>query len=1080
MNIVRRMVLNPVAANMLMILILGGGLWASFSIPRELFPEFSLEVITVSVPYPGAMPEDVEKGICKKIEDPLSRLEGIKEISSQSREGMGLVTLELESRADVRKVLDEVKSEVDKIDFPDDAEDPEVRQMTLRRHVIQVAVAGETDERTLKELAEEIRDDLSDLPEISQVSVSGVRNYEITIEVSEQALRQYKLTLARIARAVRENSIDLPAGKVRTSGGELSVRVTGQKETAEQYRGIIVLSKPDGTVVRLSDIATVTEGFEDVDVGGQFNGQPAALVSVYKTPAEDSIKIAKAVRRYVDRKRSTLPAGITLEVWADMSKLIQDRLDMLVRNGLWGLGLVLVILWIFLGLRLSVWVAMGIPISLLGVILVLNLSGMTLNMMSMFALIMSLGLIVDDAIVVGENVYAQTEKGTAPRLAAITGTRSVLMPVTAAVLTTWVAFVPLLHLPGVMGKFIIIMPIVVIVALAFSLLECVLILPSHLAHSLRAKRRRHEHPWAVIRWSDASRARIDRAIRSFIDGPFIRLYRLATGHRYITLALFASMLMVMIGAYMGGHIPVSGFPKIDSDTLVARITLTTGTPFSRTKEVARKITMAALKLNQQVPSEDGQPIVRRVYSLLGQHSGGRGAGSSGGHLCEVIVELKPSEKRGRRATSEKLIEKWRSNTGPIPEALGREFVALRGGPGGKSLEIRLLAPSRKTTDYVKPAAEQLKARLAEFKGVTDISDDALPGSMEMKIRVKPSAEPLGIDNELLGRQLRSAFYGNESMKIQRGRDEIKVMVRYPQAARRSLGDIERMRIRTPRGAEVPFSEAAEVVMGRGYTTLRRAKRRSVITVSADTVEGVANAEQIIGKLRKKGGFFDQLASQYPGLKFDLRGQRQQMTESFGALKVWFPLALLGIFTILAALFRSYVQPIIIMVAIPFGLIGAVIGHLLLGFDVTLLSMFGMVALAGIVVNDSLVLIDRINGEVRSGGKVHEAVELGGRTRFRPIILTTITTVVGIGPLLFERSFQAQFLKPMAVSIAFGLMFATTLTLILVPCLYLIGNDIRRSLRWLRTGNWVEPEAVVRRDEPPPETDDKEQSDGSSV
>ncbi len=1067
------MVLNPVAGNMIMLLILGGGLAASFFIPREMFPEFDVNFITVAVPYPGAGPADIEKGICLKIEDGLSGVDGIKEISSASSEGAGAVSLELKTGADVRKVLDDVKSEVDKIDFKG-AEDPIVAEITVQIHVINVALGIGGDERgrlpdiseehTLKELAEDIRDEINDLPEISQVNIFGVRDYEIVIEVSEESLRHYALTLGQIAHAIRQSSFDLPVGSVKTRGGDLTIRIAAQKDTAEEYKKIVLLSQPDGAVVRLGDIAKVSEGFEDVDIGGLFNGRSAVMISVYKTSDEDSIKIAEAVRRYVERKKSDLPYGVTLDTWSDLSKPIQDRLDMLVRNGLWGLVLVFLILWLFLSARLSVWVAMGIPVSLLGTIFVLHMFGQTLNMMSMFALIMALGLIVDDAIVIGENVYSGVERGELPRLAAVNGTRRVLMPVIAAVMTTWLAFIPMLFIPGVMGKFIQIFPIVVILALAFSLVECVLILPPHLAHSLRAQRRHHTGTSAPTHLAGAIRARIDNAIRWFIDGPFMRTYRLATRYRYVTIAAALGVLTLTVGAQQAGFIPFITMPKdVDSDMIRARVTLQTGTPFERTREVARQVTAAVKRINEQVKGEDGEPIIRHVYSLLGQHGRRSGGSSKGSHLCQVIVELSPTECRGRSFTSEQIIQMWRKNTGPIPDAVSHKFGSFRGGPGGAAFEIRLLGPN---TDFLKEPAKDLGDRLGEFTGVSDISDDAVPGNMEMKIvRLKPGAENLGITLEMLSAQLRDAFYGNESVKIQRGRDEIKVMVRYPASQRQNLGDVENMRVRTAAGDEVPFGVIADVVMERGYTTLRRVGRNSVVTVSADIDEKTANAKTILDKLSSEKGFFEELKGEYPGLKIEKIGQSQQMVETFDALKIWFPIALMAIYTILAAMFRSYIQPIIIMIAIPFGLVGAVIGHWVLGFDVTMLSVFGMVALAGIVVNDSLVLIDQINKGVRAGGRVFTSVAEGARTRFRPIVLTTITTVAGITPLLFERSSQAQFLKPMAVSLASGLMFATVLTLLVVPSLYLIGNDLRRVFRWQRTGVWPSPEDVIKRDEP---------------
>ena len=613
-----------------------------------------------------------------------------------------------------------------------------------------------------------------------------------------------------------------------------------------------------------------------------------------------------------------------------------------------------------------------------------------------------------------------------------------------------------------MGRFIKIMPIAVVLALAFSLLECILILPPHLGHSLKHRKDTSSQPGRIKHLSQLIRSRLDAAVRWFIDVPFIGIYRLATKYRYVTLALAVAVMVAVAGAGKSGFIPFIGFPKTDSDTLLTTITLPTGTPFERTDEVARYVSHAALKVNDHFVGEDGQDVVQRVYSLLGQTAESMGPGDSGAHICQIIVELSPTELRGNKITSEQIKQQWRENTGDIPDAVSVEYGGFHGGPGGKAIELKLLGPD---TDFLKPIAEKLKARLEQFDGVTDIRDDALPGKMEMKIYPKPGAENLGIQLKTIASQLRDAFYGNESLKIQRGRDEIKVMVRYPESERQSLSDVENMRVRTASGAEVPFAEVADVQLRRGYTTLRRLGRSSVINISADVDEQKANSEKILNELSKPKGFFSELTTDYPGLRIEQWGQRQQLSESLGTLFIWFPIALLGIYTLLAALFKSYVQPIIIMVAIPFGLVGAVIGHWILGYAVTMLSMFGMVALAGIVVNDSLILIDQVNRSIRRGQEVFASVEHGARTRFRPIILTTLTTVAGMAPLLLERSFQAQFLKPMAVSIAFGLMFATMLTLLVVPSLYLIGNDLRRVFRWLHSGQWLGPEAMVKRPEP---------------
>lgn len=1073
MRLIRLFVRNPVAANMIMLLILGGGVAASYLIPRELFPEFSRDMITVTVAYPGSPAEDIEKGICLKIEDYVSNIDGINEVTSISREGVGIVRLELHTGADMRKALDEVRDEIGKITFPANAEDPIIQESTEKLHVIHVAVAGEADsgieveERTLRELAQDIKDDLTDLPEISRVTVSGVREYEVSVEVDEAALRRYELTLGQVALAIRASSFDLPAGTVKTSAGEMALRVVGQRYLASEYENIPVLYLPDGAVVYVRDVATVRESFEDTDIGGQFNGEPAALVSVFKTGDEDVIKISEAVHRYIKRKGAEMPEGIHLEAWSDLSELVSGRLNMLLWNGAIGLVLVVLVLWLFLGFRLSFWVAMGIPVSLLGTILVMNLTGHTLNMLSMFALIMALGLIVDDAIVVGENVYSRRQRGELPSLAATEGTRQVILPVIGAVATTWLAFVPLFFIPGIMGKFISQMPSVMILTLAFSLLECIIILPSHLAHSFEAQARiaSATSGWRWLkdlrRRAATARRRIDATVQGAIDRGFVPVFRLATRNRYVTIAIFSSVLVLMFGALRGGHIQVTTFPKMEADALQATVVLPAGTPIERTREVARQISKGILEINKDpdIKTDSGEELVERVYSLLGMQINPNG--QQGGHVADVLVELVVAQNRGQHIRSTDIINKWRENTGPVHDALSLRFTAFRGGPTEKSLQINVLSDTRADPlgEDARTAVNRIKAKLATFKGVSDLEDDALPGKTELRISPRREAFAAGVNRFDLAAQLRDAFYGNESIEMQRGRDEVKVMVRYPDSLRRSVGDIENMRIRTPDGGELPFSEAADVVYRHGDATLRRLNGRRVITIIGDVDEEVGNAEEILGELEREG-FFEQISKDMPSIQVDLAGQRQQQAESLESLWRWFPMALLGIYTILAAIFRSYVQPIIVMVAIPFGLIGAVIGHWILGFDLTLLSMFGMVALAGIVVNDSLVLIDLVNVRIRSGDGVHQAAEAGARGRFRAIILTTITTVVGMSPLLMERSFQAQFLKPMAVSIAFGLMFATMLTLLVVPCLYLIGNDLRRALRWLITGQWVSPEDVL--------------------
>ncbi len=1034
---------NRVTVNILMILILAAGALSLLRLKRETFPEFSLDMILVSVAYPGASPEEIEEGICVKIEEAIKGVEGIKKLTSTAMEGFGSVVAELESNADPRKVLDEIETEVDRIEtFPEEAKEPVIQELTMREPVMYVAVYGNAPELTLRKIAERIRDDLTATRAITQAALAGVRNYEIAIEVSEADLRRYSLTFDDVTQAVKRGSLDLPGGEIRTPSGELSLRAKGQRYTGREFETIPLITLPDGTILTLGQIANIIDGFEDTDKKIRFNGKPAAIVNILKTPEQDILEIADTVHKYVADNKDKLPSGIEMSVFFDQSELVRSRINLLVRNGAQGLLLVFISLALFLQFRLSFWVAMGIPISFMGGFWILGIRGDSINMISLFAFIMVLGLVVDDAIIIGENIFRRFRKGLSPVEACIEGTAQVGWPVIMTILTTVVAFMPLLFIAGIMGKFIMVLPVVVIATLLFSLFEALFILPAHLAHNLEhqeLRAQRKEIKNGLSRVGKFREGLVEKVIERYYAPALERVLR----HRYTIFATALAVLIIAIGIVVSGRVPFVLFPKTDSDWIVAKVHFPYGTSLKVTEAAIERIEKAAQKVNYEyaakIKGRNNDKVIRQVFTLVGEiMREGFTEGEYGSHVGEIWLELLPSEKRRIHYTE--IMNRWRDLSGEVPGVEKVVFVSPVHGPGGAPIEIKLTGTD---FDELQVAADELGKQIATYPGTFDISDDFQPGKPELKLKTKPDARVLGITLADLARQVRQGFYGDEALRIQRGRDDVKVMIRYTEQERHNLGSVENMRIRTPAGDEVPFFTVAEVEQGRGYSTIHRTDRLRTITTSADVDEAVANAKKIIEDLQAQ--FLPDFVKRYPDLNYSFGGQEETWQETISSLKRGFVLAMLAIFCLLATQFRSYIQPIIVMTAIPFGMIGAVVGHLIFGLPLTLMSLFGIVALAGIVVNDSLVLTDFINQSVRGKNMpVLRSAYEAGQKRFRPVVLTTVTTFAGLFPILMETSFQAQFLKPMVVSITFGLLFATVLTLFLVPSLYMILDDIVKA------------------------------------
>ncbi len=1033
---------NHVAANLLMLLIVAAGLLSILDPKLEVFPEFSLDMINVMVPYRGASPADVEEGVCRRVEEAVAAVEGIKRMTSTASEGVGSTVIEVEENENVTDVLDDVKAQVDTITtFPEETEKPTIAEVQTRHKVITVVVCGEVSEKALRELSDRIRDDLTAMPNISQVSVAGVKPYEISIEVSEENLRRYNLSFDQVSMAVRSSSLDVPAGSVKTTGGEILVRTKGQRYYGPEFERIVVLTRNDGTKVLLSDIANVRDGFEDLDLYAKFDGKRAAFVQVSRIGEQDAVDIARTVKKYIKDKQMHLPDGVSLALWEDDTLILNARMDLLKRNGYIGLVLVFLCLTFFLNIRLAFWTTMGIPISFLGAFYIIPQFDVSINMMSLFAFIMALGIVVDDAIVIGENIFTYRQQGMDVTEAAVKGVREMAMPVVLAVLTTMFAFIPLAYTSGIMGKILRVLPIVVCSVLVVSLVEALLILPAHLS----SKRRPKEN--LFIRLSNRLNRVTDRALASFVNGPFASFVEKAVRWRYATLSAGLALFMVIIAVIAGGYIKFVFFDAIEADNMIATLTMPQGTPVEQTRQVVERIEKAAFQVIEEFDAKrSDKPSVMKHMSVT---VGAQPALSRGGpiqvdlgkaaesHLGEVNVELLGAEYRD--VSSVAIKNRWRELVGEIPGVSSLTFMAEFMSTGNP-IEMEL---SHEDFSQLLVASDKLKAALRDYSGVTDIADSFEPGKPELKLKLKDTGRTLGLTLSDLARQIRQGFYGDEVQRIQRGRDDVRVMVRYPEEERKSLADVENMRIRLPDGTQIPFKTVADVEYGRGYATIKRVDRNRVVSVSADVDEGVANAGEINAELASI--VLPRLMQEFPGLQFRFAGEQRERNESLGSLKTNFIIVLLAIYGLLAVQFRSYSQPAIVMSAIPFGIVGAVLGHLLMGYNLSILSMFGIVALAGVVVNDSLIMIDLINRERQEHIALPQILRDCATRRFRPIMLTTLTTFFGLLPMITERSLQARFLIPMAISLAFGVMFATCITLVLVPSLYMILEDIKARI-----------------------------------
>lgn len=1021
---------NTVAANLLMAVLLIGGLVSLFGMKQEVFPEFDPESVTVSVSYPGASPEDVEQGVLLAIEDAVSGLEDVDEITSRASEGSGTVTIELVEGADVDKAVDDARSAVSTIaSFPDEAETPEVAQASRRREVLTVMVSGPQDLRDLHELALDLEERITASDDASVVEVSGAPARTLDIEVRHEVLEAYDLTLSDLASQVSAASLQRGAGTVRTASGDLTVRVDDRRTSERDFATIPIVTGGDGSTVRLGDVARITGGYEDSDASAWLDGERAVRVQVYRVGEETPSAVSAATLAAVESVQAQAPVGARLTVLNDSSEVLQSRLDLLGENAIIGLLLVLGILALFLDLRTALWVSMGIPISFLGSFVFLQWFGVSINMVSLFAFLVVLGLVVDDAIVVGEQIYYEREQGHGGEKGATRGAVRMIGPVLVAVLTTVFAFAPIQGIPGHFGKIFGVFPVIIIAVLGLSTLESFFILPAHLSHGGGGRFWNITEP--VRRW-------FSRWLLRFIEGPYRRLVRLVVTHRLLAYASAFAALLVTAGVVGGGWVPIRFFPDIAGETITATAQLPPGTSDSEVRDTRSALEEAARAAAEQLG----------VTELVDGIEGVTSDGDSGTE--QIVVRLHLSSEDSDLDTND-VASAWSDLAPRLPPEATLAFRATMGPSGGEAVNVSL---SHSDPEILEAASERMRVALREYTDITNIESSLSQGTDALELRLNAHGEALGLTTDALSSQVRAAFEGAEAFREIDGRTERTVQVRLPREERVERSQVADLPVRLTDGAWAPLSTVADVVPGIAPAVIERSDGRREVAVTADLAPGVDSASEVLAEIQ--ASILPDLLADTPGLEGRMRGQVEEQQESTMAMLVGFGLALFGIYALLAATFRSYFQPIVVMSIIPFSIVGAVFGHALVGLPLSMISAFGVIALAGVVVNDSLVLVDAANELRQQGLSPLEAVTKAGERRFRPILLTSLTTFLGLAPMILETSVQAQFLIPMAVSLGFGILVATVVVLVFVPVIYLTLEDV---LGWFRR---------APREEAPPE------------
>jgi multidrug efflux pump subunit AcrB len=1008
---------NAVASNLLMIAIVAGGLLSLPLLDREVMPGIPLDMVQVNVDYPGASPAEIEERICIRIEEAIHDLEGIESITSEAVAGRGGVAIEIAKGFSTERMLGDIKARVDALDtLPEQAEEPQIQEAPWSEEVIELVVSADTDEAALRDIAYRIRDQVARLPGVDEVNVEGLREPEMAIEVSEHTLRKYNLAFDDVVTAIRRSSINLSGGAIRTAGGDVAVRTSEQAYDAEDFAKIVLLRSPDGTRVLLGDVADIRDGFEEVDELSRFNGEQAAAIIVRVRNNPDVVAVNRAVREYTEQARKTLPPGVQLDFWLDRSEIFRSRADMLIKSGLLGLGLVFVLLTLFLRPAIAIWVCAGIAISFMGTIFVIPSTPISVNMMTLFAFVLVLGIVVDDAIIIGESIHVQVQQGLRGTEAAYEGARKVAKPVIFAAVTTMIAFSPALFIDGAAAKMTMPLSIVVIVSLAFSLIDAFFILPAHLSHLKPIDEMAAPGKLARLRRGIAD------GLSNFSEQRYRPFIVRAVRSRYLTLAVFVAAWLIIMSFIQGGWVKQTFYPLIPGDNIIASVTLSDGVSFATTEQVVEQVERAAAAVRAQYQAERDDDVIKNVRTFARENN------------VQVTLELVPGEVRN--LPIEEVTERWRDAIGFIPDtkAYTFDYHLVDREP---SIKLGLTADD---PAVLRAATEKVEAKLATYDGLYGINNSQRSARTEILVTAKDAAESYDVSRDQLAGQVRQGFFGEEVQRIPRGRDEVKVMVRYPEAARRSLEQINQMRIRVGDGMEVPIGSVANLEFAQGASAIRRLDRRRIVEVTAEADYQVADPHAIVTDIREN--YVPGLMAEFRGLEFLVKGEQDAASKFLIELVRLTLMAFLCTFGLIAIAFRSYIQPAIVMSAVPFGLLGAIIGHLLFGATMSMFSFMGVVAASGVVINDNLVLIDRINQVREKEPDIAKAVIQAVVSRFRPILLTSFTTFIGLLPIMSERSAQSEYLKPMTLSLGFGVAFASFVTLILVPCLYLIVEDGR--------------------------------------
>ena len=1012
---------NSIAANLLMLLLLGGGIWTAVVMQKEVFPNFELDIVEVNVQYPGAAPEEVEQGILRPIEGAIREVDGIRQVSSEAREGRGEVQVELVAGQPRMKAFQDIDQAVNRIrTFPDQIEQPEVRLLSRQRTAMQIAIYGPIDIWELRKLAEQLRDQLQAHEQITQVELHRVPSFVTHVEIPRQRLREYGLTLPDVANVIRRSSQDVAAGSVQTSAGEVLLRVKARRQWADDFAAMEIVSGEDGQALTLGDIATIRDGFEEVGFHSQFSKTPSVELDIYRTGSQSPSDVADAVNEVMAGFESSMPPGLKWRIDRSNADEFRRRVNLVLENAVIAIVIVLLILALFLEFRLAFWVMMGMAVSFVGGVLLLPMTGVSINMISLFGFLVVLGIVVDDAVVVGENVYEKRQESDDHEAAAIKGTREVAGPVVFSILTNIVAFVPLMFIPGETGKFWAPLPVVVVLVLSLSLFESLFILPAHLAHARRANGSRSGIGSLLHRAQQS----FGRTFNRLVEGLFRPVLLLCLKFRYVTACAATALFLLVVGYATSAHMGMILMPEVSADEIECGVRMPVGTTPSQAAEIAETITQASLRMFDE----------HNLYEV----AEGIKTNVRGESFIDVEIVMKPPDQRDMNA--KQVIDLWRESIGELPGVSQMTFEAER-GPGGYRRAISI-ALSHSDISVLEKASRQLVQRCESYANVRDVTDSYNKGKVQYDFRLRPEGRALGLTDEELGNQLRGAFFGSLALRLLRGTNETEVRVKLPEGEREDIHSLEDLIIRTPSGTEVPLMDVADLQQTKAFRSIDRRDGRRVINVSMD-VEPKRAVTQVIQSLR--GEDLQQLRDDFPGLTWSFEGSDAEMRRATSSLWGSFGLALAVIYSLLAVAFRGYIQPLIVLVAIPFGIVGAVLGHVVLGYDLSLVSLMGIIALSGVVINDSLIMIDYANRRREENFSAMDAITQAGVRRFRPILLTTLTTFGGLVPLIFEDSLQAQYIIPMAISLGFGILFATAIILVLVPCLYLILEDIQSAL-----------------------------------